>query len=99
MPPWSLTCCCHGGLHIAGLVAEDPRSALWEHAVLHHDYRAGDGKEAREMFNMKVTAGYKSSSRRLISEAVQIEQEIQKQDVASRVRGGEERLVLNSIKQ
>ena len=81
-----------------GLRAEDPRSTFREHTVLHHGSQAGDGKSVQSQYKMKVTGSYKSASVRLISEAIQIENQVIKQEEASRERG-EERLVLNSIKQ
>ena len=89
-----------GGLHLAGLKAEAPRSCLWEHTVLHHGGRAGDGKKACENFTMKVTSSNKSASRRLITEGILIEEEVKRKNQARRERDGEEKiLVLNSVKQ
>ena len=68
--------------------AEHHRSVLWCHAVACHGYVNGEGKEAvaSNMYGMKITANYSSSTRHLISEALQIETEVQRREVA-RERG------------
>ena len=81
--------------------SEHHRSALWAHAVDSHGFVAGQGGQAvaQKMFSMKITASYKSSSKRLISEALQIESEVQKRDQAARGGEGQNREVLNSVRQ
>ena len=80
--------------------AEHHCSALWSHSVACHGYVAGEGAKAvaSNMYGMKITANYSSSTRRLISEALQIETEVQRREVA-RERGEEVREVLNSVRQ
>ena len=87
--------------HRAGLQSEDPRSALWQHAVDSHEFRKGDGRhqELKSMFKMKITGSHNSSSRRLISEAIRIEDSVRQRDKAQRSGEGEERVVLNSVRQ
>ena len=89
------------GLHLEGLRKEDGRSALWEHAVLQHGAEKGDGKKMMSNFTMKVLGSHKSPSLRLISEAIEIENQIQRREMARRERSTErgEIMVLNSVKQ
>ena len=86
-----------GGLHRGGLVAENHRHPLWEHCVNHHGARAGEGVQGLAKFRMQVTGSHKTACRRLISEAVQIEDEV-RQAESSRESGGR-RIVMNSISQ
>ena len=85
------------GLHRKGFVAENHRHPLWDHCVRHHGARAGEGAQGLAQFNMQVTGVHKTAARRLISEAVQINDEMRKSE-SSRERG-ENRFVLNSISQ
>ena len=81
--------------------SEHQRSALWSHAVARHGYVAGQGSQAvaQNMYSRKITASYKSSTKRLISEALQIESEVRKHDQANQEVEGQKREVLNSVRQ
>ena len=87
--------------HKAGLQSEDHHSALWQHAVDRHGVRKSEGRQIKiqEMFKAKVTGTYKTSARRLISEACRIEESVQLRDLARGRGEGEEREVLNSARQ
>ena len=84
------------GLHQTGLKAGDPWSALWEHAACLHGAQEGEGKDAVEMFSMKVTRNYSSRSRRLIAEAVLIDQELQLKRNKDITEDRRTRVVMNS---
>ena len=85
-------------LHQSGLKAGDPRSALWEHAARLHGARDGEGQQQLNSYKMKVVANYKSSSRRLIAEAILIDQELQAKKESDKIKPGS-RVILNSKAQ
>ena len=85
------------GTHRASLVAEDNRSALWEHIITHHDGIRGDGVKHANDFTMKVTGSHRSSSRRLISEGILIKEELKEKE--ERKKKKKETLVLNGRRE
>ena len=85
------------GSHRASLVAEENRSALWEHVITHHGKIRGDGESCVNNFSMKVTRSHPSSSRRLISEGVLIERALKEKE--QRRKENKEMFVLNSRRE
>ena len=79
------------GLHWKCSVAKNHCQPLWDHCVRHHGARAGKGAQGLAQLSMQVTGIHKTAARRLISEAVQIDDEVRKSESS--------RLVLNSISQ
>ena len=79
--------------HRDGVQAEAPRSALWQHAVARHGKVVGEDVDVNGMYSMTVLGNYSTSSRRLISEAIYIE------DAMRRQNQGGGNLVLNSARQ
>ena len=97
------SCYSRGANHKAGFRQEDPRSALWSHAVEHHGRMKGEASkiDMDNMFKMKLVDSHRSSSKRLISEAIRIESEVKQRD-ASNSKGSSainNRIVMNSFRQ
>ena len=67
-----------GANHRAELRKENQHNALWSHAVEHHGFKKGQGAqvEVTSMYNMKVIDTQRSSCKRLISEAIRIEEAV-----------------------
>ena len=84
-----------GGWHREGQEAEDHRSVLWQHHVRHHGGKKGDGSRAVENYSMQVTGVHKTPSRRLIAEAIQITDQLERRERAS-IERSSQILVLNS---
>ena len=83
------------------MVAETPKSALWQHLTDQHEAKTGDGKEFMKRFQMDITGSHRNSARRLIAEGILIERDLKLKDRTCSERDGEERpdTVLNSKAQ
>ena len=68
------------GWHRGALEAEDHRSALWQHQVRHHGGQRGDGVKAIENYKMEVTCTSSSAPRRLIREAILINDQLERRE-------------------